>query len=131
MLQTKTTQETSMLKLSMKLAVAAAVVAGSATIVAAQGFDPNGANRFQRLAQAGTAGFYLGQLQGPMASTILQNMASSQVSLYSGEQINPYAGNSQAPAAQRYIGRTAYAPRGGMISSQVSGPIPGYVDPQY
>jgi len=60
-----------MLKTAIKMTLATIAVAGSATVASAQGFDPNGANRFQQLASAGTAGFYLGQMQGPMAAAMM------------------------------------------------------------
>jgi len=131
-----------MLKLSTRIAVAAAIVAGSATVASAQGFDPNGANRFQRLVAAESAGFYLGELQGPLSGEILAEMATSPVGMYGGGQIGGYgyAGRRlgaaapylASPTARRYIAsRIASSPRGGMISSQVSGSAPGYVTPQY
>jgi hypothetical protein len=126
-----------MLKLSTRIAVAAAIVAGSATVASAQGFDPKGENRFQRLAAAESAGFYLGELQGPLSGEILAEMATSPVGLYGGGAVGAYGGGAIAPyaaspTARRYVaGRTAYAPRGGMISQQVSAPTPGYVTPQY
>jgi hypothetical protein len=126
-----------MVKLSTRIAVAAAIVAGSATVASAQGYDPNGANRFQRLAAAESAGFYLGELQGPLSTEILSEMATSPVGLYGGGPVGAYGGGAIAPylaspTARQYIGaRTAYGPRAGMISGQVSAPAPGYVTPQY
>jgi hypothetical protein len=126
-----------MLKLSTRIAVAAAIVAGSATVASAQGYDPNGANRFPRLVQAETAGFYLGELQGPLSGIILSEMASSPVGLYGGGPAGAYRGSAIAPyaaspTARRYVAaRMANSPRAGMISRQVSGPTPGYVTPQY
>jgi hypothetical protein len=126
-----------MLKLSTRIAVAAAIVAGSATIASAQGFDPNGENRFGRLAAADTAGFYLGDVQGPLSRQIKLEMAAAPVGLYGGGAIGGYgymgrrlgaaAPYLASPTARRYIASR----RAGMISTEVSGPAPGFVTPQY
>ena len=71
-----------MLKTTIKMMFVTIVVVGSATVASAQGFDPNGANRFQRLIHAGTAGFYIGQVQGPMAAAAMADpLMAAQVGL--------------------------------------------------
>jgi hypothetical protein len=65
-----------------KLLLVTTVLGGLTSVAAAQGFDPMGDRRFQNLAGAGTAGFYLGEMQGPMSRAILSGeMDASEVML--------------------------------------------------
>jgi hypothetical protein len=67
----------------IRIALAGAVVAGSASVASAQGFDPSGANRgYAPYAAAARADYYLGQLQGSMAKArIAAPFASAPVRL--------------------------------------------------
>jgi hypothetical protein len=80
-----------------KIAIIAALVAGSATAASAQGFDPNPANRYGHYAGANAQHHYMGQMMGSGAGA-----ASSQRTLQS------------TPVAQRNRGRAVqqdqYAP---------------------
>jgi hypothetical protein len=70
-----TTQEDSMSDMMTRIVVAAALVAGSATFVSAQDFDPNGANRgYPQYAAPGSVRYYGGQLQGSRAGSPLRSV---------------------------------------------------------
>ena len=65
-----------------RIVVAAAVMAGSATLASAQDFDPSGANRgYPQYAAPGGAQYYGGQLQGGRAEPVTP-LKSVQVGLH-------------------------------------------------
>ena len=63
-----------------KIALVAALVAGSATAASAQGFDPNPANRYGHYAGANMSAHYMGQMMGSGAATSQRTLQSTPVS---------------------------------------------------
>ena len=74
-----------------KIALVAALIAGSATAASAQGFDPNPANRYPAYAGAGVTMPYLGQMSGPQTSagTSQPLLRSAPVALRNGRRAGP------------------------------------------
>lgn len=76
-----------------KIALVAALIAGSATAASAQGFDPNPANRYPAYAGAGVAAPYLGQMWGTGSSVSTASptpqLQSAPVALRNGRNAAP------------------------------------------
>jgi hypothetical protein len=107
-----------------KIALVAALVAGSATAASAQGFDPNPANRYPAYAGANASAMYLGQTWGagagrvvtaprlqtaPVALRQRQQQAAPQfqsapVRLYQGGQQDGFAIDQSDRASSPYAG---------------------------
>jgi hypothetical protein len=105
-----------------RLLLVTTILGGLTTVAAAQGYDPIGDRRFPNLALAGSAGFYLGQLQGPMSGPILSGeMDSAQVALQMGPMeyrtapVGLYSSGS-APPPRRRISAPNDAPAPGSVS---------------
>jgi len=87
-----------------KIALAIALVAGSASVASAQGFDPNPANRYPSYAApGGPVQPYMGNMPRGFAS---QNVAprtlqSAPVSLYQGRNAAPVTGQFGTYGAQQ------------------------------
>ena len=93
-----------------KIALAIALIAGSASVASAQGFDPNPANRYPSYtAPGGMAQHYIGtSVPGSASRSIAsQNVAprgalqSAPVSLYQGRTTAPVAGQFGSYGAQQ------------------------------
>lgn len=95
-----------------RILVAAAVMAGSATLASAQDFDPSGANRgYPQYAAPGSVHYYGGQLQGSRAEiATVAPLKSVQVGLH-----------RNVAAVRRHSPRRAVAP--------AAAPVPGDVTP--
>ena len=88
-----------------KIALVAALVAGSATAASAQGFDPNGANRFPAYTAPGVSAPYLGVMQGTdsRAAAPQANLQSAPVALHQRRTVVAPQGTWQsAPVAGRF-----------------------------
>jgi hypothetical protein len=91
-----------------KIALAIALIAGSASVASAQGFDPNPANRYQTYAApGGMAQPYNGTAQGHVSRNVAsQNVAprtlqSAPVSLYQGRNLARAGGQIGTYGAQQ------------------------------
>ena len=95
-----------------KIALALALIAGTASVASAQGFDPNPANRYPSYAAPAGAGMYLGVAPtGYRTNSIAsQNVAprgtlqTAPVSLYQGRVSAPVASQFGYSAQQDEIG---------------------------
>ena len=76
-----------------KIALVAALIAGSATAASAQGFDPNPANRYPAYAGAGVSAPYLGQMWGTgttqSTASPTSTLQTSNVALRNGRRAAP------------------------------------------
>jgi hypothetical protein len=72
-----------------KIALVAALIAGSATAASAQGFDPNPANRYPAYAGAGVSAPYLGQQWGAGITARAPALQSAPVALRNGRRAAP------------------------------------------
>jgi hypothetical protein len=87
-----------------KIALAIALIAGSASVASAQGFDPNPANRFPSYAApGGAAQMYMGNGTRSVASQTVAPRAlqSAPVSLYQGRAAAPVSGQFGTYGAQQ------------------------------
>ena len=93
-----------------KIALVAALVAGSATVASAQGFDPNPANRYQAYAGANASAHYMGQLMGSGAgaATSQRTLQSTPVGLR--QRREPAPAYQYAPQSQYQYGPFQSAP---------------------
>jgi hypothetical protein len=91
-----------------KIALVAALVAGSATAASAQGFDPNPANRYPAFAGAGMSAPYMGQMQGSGSASTARTLQSAPVALRGRRDAAP--AYQYAPQPQYQYGPFQSAP---------------------
>ena len=91
-----------------KIALVAALVAGSATAASAQGFDPNPANRYGHYAGANMSAPYMGQMMGSGAASSQRTIQSTPVALRQRRDAAP--AYQYAPQSQYQYGPFQSAP---------------------